>query len=186
MNLSVARSEIEKMFSQRNGYLTLAAGAIVLCFLQSLIIFALIGREKIVIVPPSIEKRFWISAQGASAEYLSEMSAFFVNLRLNMTPDSVFYQHELLLHYVDPAFYNAVKAELVKESDKIKDQHISTVFYPVNIKVDAKKLIAIIEGDFKPFVGEVAMPVKRTTYKISYRFDDGKLLVKSFEEVIHA
>lgn len=186
MKLSLARSEIEKMFAQRNGYLTLAAGAIFLCLLQSVIIFILIGKEKIVVVPPVIEKRFWVSAQGASAEYLSEMTTFFMNLRLNLTPESAFYQHELLLRYVDPVHYNSLKTALIKEEDKIKDQHISTVFYPVNIKVDAKKLIAIIEGDFKSFVGEVAMPVKRMTYKMNYRFDDGKLLVKSFEEVTHA
>ena len=186
MKLSIERSEIEKIYSQRNGYLMLAAGGILLCILQIVMIFTLIGREKIVLVPPSIEKRFWVAADNASVEYLSEMTSFFASLRLNMTPDNAAFQRESLLRYIDPAFYNTVKTELIKEEEKIKEQHISMAFYPVTIKVNDKKLNAVIEGDLKSFVGDVAMPSKRLSYRINYRFDHGRLLVKSFEEVKNA
>lgn len=186
MKLSIERSKIEKILSQRNGYLMLAAGALLLCVCQLILITFLIFHEKVVIVPPVIEKRFWVSANNASVEYLAEMTSFFASLRLNITADNAVYQRETLLRYVEPAFYNSVKAELVQDEEKIKEQHISMGFYPVNIKVNLKGLSAVIDGDLRSFVGEVAMPVKRVSYKISYRFDDGRLMVKSFEEIKHA
>lgn len=185
MRFSIERSQLEKIFAQRNGYMMLAMGSLLLCLLQVVVIFCLIGREKVILVPPSIEKSFWVSAQHVSPEYLSEMTTFFANLRLNMTAESAMTQRDTLLRYTDPVYYNVLKAQLVQEADRISDQHISIAFFPVNVKVDSKHFKAIIEGDLKSYVGEASLPGKRVSYMITYRFDAGRLLVKSFEEVKH-
>lgn len=186
MNLSTYRSHLEKLISQRNGYLVLAGGALIICLLQTFTILILMGREKIVIVPPSIEKSFWVSAQNVSPEYLSEMTMFFTSLRLNMTPDNSGIQRETLLRYTDSAYYNTLNSALVKEADRLNEQHINLAFYTANIKVDAKRLEAIIEGDLKANVGDAALPTKRVKYLVGYRYDAGRLLIKSFEEVKNA
>lgn len=186
MRFSIARNQLEKMFAQRNGYMMLALGSMVVCLLQIIALFCLIGREKIILVPPNIEKSFWVSASNASPEYLSEMTIFFASLRLNTTPNSASLQRENILRYTDPVYYNALKTQLVQEADRITDQHISMAFFPVNVKVDSKRFKAMIEGDLKSFVGDTALPVKRVRYLVTYRYDAGRLLVKSFEEVKYA
>ena len=186
MNISIYRSHLSKIISQRNGYLVLAGCALVICLLEAVIILLMVGRERIVIVPPVIEKSFWVSAQSVSPEYLSEMTMFFAGLRLNMTPDNSGLQRETLLRYTDPSYYNALNSQLVKEGDKLNDQHISMAFYSVNIKVNSKRLEAIIEGDLKTSVGDAAIPTRRVKYLVGYRYDAGRLLIKSFEEVKNA
>ena len=177
---------IDKITHNRNGYLMLALGSIGVCFFQSIIIMYLLIHEKIYLVPPSIEKSFWVSSSHVSPEYLSEMTAFFAYLRLNATSDSIIQQREMLLRYTDPSFYEELKTQLVQEEDRINQQHISMAFYPVDIKVDAKQLKAVIQGDLKSNVGDAAIPAKRLTYLISYHYNAGRLLVKSFEEVKNA
>lgn len=186
MNISTYRSHLEKIISQRNGYLILAATSLIVCFLEAIIIFCLIGKERIVLVPPSIEKTFWVSANSVSPEYLSEMSMFFANLRLNMTPEIAASQREILLRYTDPAYYNNLKEQLIKEADKLNEQHISLAFYPINIKVNNNGLQTIIEGDLKASVGDAPIPTKRVKYLVKYRYDNGRLLIKAFEEVKNA
>lgn len=186
MRFSIAQSRLEKLFAQRNGYMMLAAGSIVICLMQTLLIFFLVGREKIILVPPSIEKSFWVSAQHVSPEYLSEMTNYFANLRFNMTSASASMQRENLLRYIDPAYYNVLKAELIKEEDQIIKEHISIAFFPVDIKTDVKNFRALIDGDIKSYIGDTALPTKRVRYLVTYRYNAGRLLVKSFEEVKHA
>lgn len=186
MNLATYRSHIEKILSQRNGYLVLAAGALLVCLLQALVILSLYGRERVIIVPPSIEKSFWVSSNNVSPEYLSEMTMFFANLRLNLIPENADIQRETLLRYTDPTYYTRFKSALVKEGDKLAEQHISMAFYPVNIKVNSGKFQVIIDGDLKSSVGDAPMPSKRIRYLVTYRFDAGRLLIKSFEEVKNA
>lgn len=183
MNFSLAHNQLEKIFAQRNGYMMLAIGSTMVCLLQTLLIFFLVGRERIVVIPPGTEKSFWVSASQVSPEYLSEMTTFFANLRLNVTPDNTTMQRDIFLRYTDPAYYNILKSQLIHEADNVADQHASFAFYPVNIKVDSKHFKAMIEGDLKSFVGDAALPTKRMKYIVSYRYDAGRLLVKSFEEV---
>ncbi len=185
MKFSIAKTHLEKILVQRNGYMVLAFGSILLCLIQSAVMFFLIGREKIILIPPSIEKSFWVSSKTVSPEYLAEMTAFFANLRFNMTPDNVSIQRETILRYTDPVYYDSLKSQLVQEADKISDQHITMAFFPVNVKVSSKNLKAIIDGDLKTFVGDTVLPTKRVSYQVSYRYDSGRLLVKSFEEVKH-
>jgi conjugal transfer pilus assembly protein TraE len=186
MRFSIERSQVAKLFAQRNGYILLALGSMLLCLIQLVIIFLLSSREKTILVPPTIEKSFWVSAQHVSPEYLSEMTTFFANLRLNITTESANQQREMLLRYTDPAYHNVLKAQLIQEADRINEQHLSMAFFPVNVKVDAKHVKAMIEGDIKSYVGESALPTKRVSYLIAYRYDTGRLLVKSFEEIKHA
>jgi len=103
-----------------------------------------------------------------------------------VTAENASFQRETLLRYTDPAYYNHLKTQLVNEEDRIKENHINIAFYPVNIKIDNKALKAIVEGDLKSFVGETALPGKRVSYQIKYRFYSGRLLIHSFEEVKHA
>lgn len=186
MNLATYRSHLEKIISQRNGYLLLACGALSVCLLQTIILFFAYGKERIVIVPPSIEKTFWVSSHNVSPEYLSEMTMFYANLRLNVTSENASLQRETLLRYTDPAYYNTLRSQLVQEEDRITEQHISMAFYPVNVKVNSNKFQVILDGDLKTNVGEASVPTKRVSYLVSYRFDAGRLLIKSFEEVKNA
>lgn len=184
MKFSVARSQFEKLLIQRNGYMVLAVGSLLICLIQGLLMFYLIGREKIILVPPTIEKSFWVSSQHVSHDYLSEMTRFFAELRLNMTPESARSQRETLLRYTDPNFYGSLNSQLVEEADRMSEQHISMAFFPsIDIKTNEKYLKAIIEGDLKTYVGDVSLATKHVRYLMTYSYHSGRLFLKSFEEM---
>jgi type IV conjugative transfer system protein TraE len=182
MKKSVALSHLQRLIAQRNGYLVLAAGLMLLCVLLSLTVLNLIGRERIVITPPIVHHSFWVDHDTVSPMYLSEMTHFFAQLKLTKTPSSAVYQRDMLLRYTDPGYYGAFKNELVAEDDHLTAAHISLVFYPVNMEVNTQDLTASITGDLQSTVGDVRMPSVRVVYKVSYRYDQGRLLVKSFQE----
>jgi conjugal transfer pilus assembly protein TraE len=186
MNLSTYQTEIRKMIEQRNGYLVLSSGLLILCLTLSFLIIILCGRERIILTPPSMNKDIWVSTHSASPEYFSRMSLFFSELALNLTADNVDFQQELLLRYVDPSYYAVIKPQLVAQADRIKKEHISTAFFPVDMKVDEKHAEAIVTGDLKSYVGDTALPTKRITYRFSYRVNSFTPLITLFEEVKNA
>jgi len=185
MKYILQRTEIQKLLANRNGYIVLALGCMGICILQLVFIVFLVNRERVILIPPGIEKSFWVSPQSVSPEYLSEMTSFFAGLRLNITPSSLIYQKETLLRYTAPEFYNLLKAQLTTEAAQIKEERLVSMFYPVNRKVDMKNMKVMIEGDLKTYVGESSLPVKRVKYWVGYRYDNGRLLVKSFEEEVN-
>lgn len=183
MQITHHKSRLQQLIAQRNGYLVLAVGLIGLTLLLAISLYRLIGRERIVIAPPVVEQAFWVDAKTISPTYLSQMTVFFAQLRLNVTPDSAAYQRETLLRYTDPSYYGDFKNALVSEADHLTQTHTSLVFYPVDVSVDAPHLTAKISGDFSATVGNVSLPVKRLTYQIIYRYAQGRLWLRSFQEV---
>src|SRR5579872_634655 len=101
MKLSAYQAEIKKMIDQRNGYLLLSSGLLILCLTLSLLIILFSGRERIILMSPNMGKEVWVSSNIASPEYLSRMTLFLSELALNVTSDNVDYQQELLLRYAD-------------------------------------------------------------------------------------
>lgn len=183
MKSILQQSRLGHVIQYRNGYLLLALCSLVLNGLLVLALFRLVGHERIVIVPPQIEKSFWVSGNQVSPEYLSEMSLFFANLRLNMTASNAASQREILLRHVSSNHYSELKSELVKEMESLKKRHITTAFFPVDVKVDPKKLISRITGDLQSTIGDMHIPSQRVTYQVAFSYDSGRLQVKSFEEV---
>ena len=183
MKLSAYQSEIKRMIDQRNGYLVLSVGLLLLCLLLVILVIFLFGREKTILIPPTMGKENWVSSADASVDYYSKMTLFFAELALNVTPDNVEYAQEMVLRYVDPKSYNKIKAQFVAERDKVRNEHICAAFFPTDIKVDTKQAEAVITGDLKTFVGDTALPVKHVSYRIAYHFNAYSLHIKKFEEV---
>jgi len=177
------QSRLNHLIKQRNGYLILSSGLLILCLILVLLCFSLSNRERIILVPPNIEHSFWVASQNVSSEYLSEMTLFFSYLRLNVTPESADHQRQMLLRYTDPRYFGALNDALVAERDRMTTQHVSTAFYPVNVQVNPKAFSAVVTGDLLSSVGTTQLPTQRVMYQLQYRYDEGRLLVSQFQEV---
>jgi conjugal transfer pilus assembly protein TraE len=186
MKLSAYQAEIKKMIDQRNGYLLLSMGLLIVCFLLSLIVIFLCQKQKIVLMSPNMNQEIWVGNKGASTEYLTRTTLILSSMALNVTADNIDYQQELLLRHADPSYYTRLKPELLTIADRVKKDHVSTAFFPIDVKVDSKHNEAIIIGDLKTYVGDTALPTKRVSYHFVYRFNAFTPLITTFEEVKNA
>lgn len=183
MKRQFQQHRLREIIKNRNGYLVLACLSLALNILLVGYQYSTIGHERITLVPPEISKSFWVDGYHVSPEYLSEMGIFFANLRLTATPLNVDQQQQMLLRYVDPSYYSEIKSQLSSEAERIKSFHITMAFYPINIQVDKDGWFTRITGDLQSTIGEEVQNPQHVTYQIGFRYDAGRLLVKSFEEV---
>lgn len=183
MQLTHYKSRLQQVLAQRNGYLVLAALLALISLLLTISVCRMIGRERVVITPPVVNQAFWVEANAVSPEYLSQMTSFLTQLRLNLTPSNAEYQRETLLRYTDPAYYGDLKNELVSEADQLEKSHTSLIFYPVEVAVDAPNLVSRITGDLSATVGNDHLAAQRIHYQLKFRYGEGRLWLKSFEEI---
>jgi len=184
MKIQIQKSLLQYVIRRRNGYLVVACGSLLLNILLGIGVISMVGREKIVLVPPKIAETFWVSNNKVSAEYLSEMSSFIATIRFNIVPNFSESQRDTLLRYVSPEYYESLKIELINEAEHMVKEHISTAFYVVDVKTDVKHLEALVTGDLITIVGSNQLPAKRIIYKIGYGYNNYRLLVKKLTEVI--
>jgi len=177
-------SKLREVVQNRNSLLVIVAGLLLLLVLLSLVLIKQAGqKERILIVPPLLEKSFWVDTNRVSATYLEQMASFFAQLALTVSPSSVDKNHEVLLQYTHPLGYGKLKADLLQKSEKIKAQHVSTVFYPVSFDVNTQDFSVIITGDFMRLIGQEKLPALRKRYRVNFVYNQGQLTVNTFKEI---
>jgi conjugal transfer pilus assembly protein TraE len=161
--------------------LTLLA-SLALNIVIALIAFRLIGLERIILVPPTIHKSFWVESDKVSSEYLEQMGYFLVQLVLNVTPQSVDYQSKLLLQYAAPASYGEIKTAMAVTGERLKRDGAATVFSPRTLNVDERALKVSVQGQLTTFISDRRVSEVSKSYLIELQYALGKITIKSFKE----
>lgn len=137
------------------------------------------GTEKTIIAPPVVSKTFWVDGDQISPEYVEQMADYFAGLALSANPNNVKYRQQLLLQYVAPGAYGALKSELEYASDKLIRDGASQAFFPSNIHVN--KTEANLKGRLITTIGNKVTSEKAVNYSIKFKYDSGKLYVDKFQ-----
>jgi conjugal transfer pilus assembly protein TraE len=173
-------NNITQVIKQRNSFLLFGLGM----FITNVILASsiLMQSEKIILVPPQIDKTVWLRGTEVSEEYLEEMSIFLIDLLLDQTPSNSAYKRDMLLKYVDSSQYNVILQRLLEQEEYMREHEVSTDFSPISIKVDAGKKEAVIEGELITFVADKKVSNEKTSYLLSFEVKGTKLYLSGFKQ----
>ena len=142
----------------------------------------LAGHQRVVVVPPTIHKTFWVESDRVSSEYLEQMGYFLMQLTLNVTPQSVDHQAKVLLQYAAPAAYGELRMALLAAAERLKRDGASTVFSPQDLIVDERTLRVGVRGQLTTFISDRRVAEVSKGYAIELQYSGGRVFLKSFRE----
>lgn len=174
-----------KILIERNRLLMALSISGGLCVLLGLSNFYLVGKERVVVVPPVVSRDFWITTDSVSDSYLEQMSEFFAGLLLNVTPNSFSIRVEHLLQHVEPNAYSILKTQFVQQQLEIQRRALSTSFHPSSFKIDRGRLLVELKGELKMWVGNAPVESQFKTYQLQFVQHQGRLYIQQFKEVPH-
>lgn len=183
MQLGIYQSKLFDAIKRKNLFLGFSLLLGLTVCLQSFIIWSLANDEKIILVPPQLEQSVWLKGNEVSSNYLEQMSLFFTNLALNLTPDNADFMHQKILRLVDPKIYSELKAKLASDARELKQRNITTTFYPVNFAINKTKHQVDITGDFETQVGKTQTSLVRRTYRVRFNNHQGQWFISEFREL---
>lgn len=150
------------------------------------VILSLIGRERTIVTPPSLQSTFWVSGKTASREYLEQMGAFVAWLILDVTPASIDWKTETLLGYVEPDQYGALKTRQELEAQRLRRLNGSTSFHPQQMVASEERQQIVIRGRLRTQVNGLETSNVAKAYQVQFRYDGGRIQLSTFEEVPYA
>jgi len=156
-----------------------------LCLLLALgVIISILGSERTILVPPSIDKTFWVTKDKASGEYLEQMAGYITWLMLDVSPGTVDWKREQLLKYVPPAQYQTVKTKMDLEADRLRRNNASTFFLIQQFTADEKAQAVLITGRLRRQINgsDVGEPETRS-YLAQFQYTGGRVHIQTFKEV---
>lgn len=140
------------------------------------------GRERVILVPPTISKTFWVDQEQVSSAYLEQMAYFLMQLILNVTPQSADHQSRVLLQYAAPHAAGELRTQLASSIERLKRDGAATVFSPQDISVDERALKVGIRGQLTTYVSERRVSEVPKGYLIEFKTNGGRLTLAAFRE----
>lgn len=176
--------------SQRsaNRALGLIVGGLVLSQLLLLaVIVSIVGSERTIIVPPNIDRKFWVTKDKASREYLEEMAGYVSWLVLDVTPSTVDWKRNVLLNWVAPDQHATMKSKMDLEADRLRTNNASTSFLIQQFTADEAKQSVLITGRLRRQINgtDIGDPETRA-YLAQFQYAGGRVHIQSFKEVPNA
>ena len=129
-------------------------GACLLCAL--VLMFNMVGRDRVVVTPPSIDKTFWVSKDRVSSFYLEQMGSFIAYLTLDVSPQSIDWKKTMLLQYVSPDVYGALQTRQDLEADRLNRLNATTQFSVAQLLPNEEAMNVTSRGGSRPSSTEPA------------------------------
>jgi conjugal transfer pilus assembly protein TraE len=161
--------------------LLVISGLVNLALVWGLVSLATSGRT--ILLPPTVEKSFWVEKENVSASYLEQMAGYIAYLSLQSSPATVEYQNKVMLEYVAPSAYGRLKQEMDYYAEKLRKGNISQTFVPKAFEVNATRKSVVVGGVMTTYVNEKVVGQKDVSVLVGFEIVHGKLYVKSFKEV---
>ena len=140
------------------------------------------GRERVVLVPPSIHKTFWVESERVSAEYLQQMAYFLLQLTLNVTPQSVDHQASVLMQYAAPGSFGELRSAMTASAERLKRDSASTVFSAKDLVVDEARQRVGVRGQLTTYISDRRVSEVSKAYAIELHYTAGRVFLKAFRE----
>lgn len=136
-----------------------------------------------VILPPKVEKEFWVSGNVLSTTYLEQVAYYIADRVMSVSPQNVDSSLDMLKPFFSmaPEDLEALEKVFMKISKAIKENDYYQVFYPLRFFVDSKRKVIVVEGIVRKMSGMQYIGEERKRVEIGFYVRNGRFFVKSLK-----
>ena len=150
-------------------------------------IVSIVGSDRTVIVPPNIDRTFWVTKEKASREYLEEMASYVAWLVLDVTPTTVDWKKNVLLNWVAPDQHAAMKTKMDIEAERLRSNNAATFFLGAATRC---RRVQAVRGRHRPpsrqINGADVTDPETRSYLAQFQYVGGRVHIQSFKEIPYA
>jgi conjugal transfer pilus assembly protein TraE len=154
------------------------------CLLSSLVLmFNMIGRDRVIVTPPSIDKTFWVSKDRVSSSYLEQMGSFIAYLTLDVSPQSIDWKKTMLLQYVSPDVYGVLQTRQDLEADRLRRLNATTQFSVAQLVPNEEAMNVTLKGRLATFINGARTSDIDKEYVAEFEFKGNRVQIRNFREI---
>ena len=180
MEKLIAIGNIENVSRQRNLFL---AVALILLVTSSCLALKLLTTDQKIVLVPGLNQEVWVSGAGVSRSYLTETTAMYLPLLLDLNSEIIDFKASTIFKYISqssPLYMRKIQEYFAGNKEKYKKFGLSTYFSVKNFEVSEKNLQVIANGTLTSRFGNKGLETVATSYLLSFEWTSGKLRLKEF------
>lgn len=159
-------------------------GVLCVCLLIALlIVYSLVGAQRVIVTPPNVSKSFWVAGERVSNAYLEQMGGYVAWLVLDLTPASAEWKKNALLSFVAPEEYEALKQQLELEAERLRKMNGSTYFQLQQLEPDEETQTVLMTGRLRTLVNGQETSLLQKRFRATFKYRGGHTHLKAFQGV---
>lgn len=183
MNINQAAKELEFRTGISRTLWFLLTASLATNMLLAIMAMSNKNTHRETLVPPSINKTFWVDGDKVSPEYLEQMGKFVLDLALNNTPLNCDTNRVALLKYVGSGSYGPINAQLSANCTLIMQNRLSNFFSVSNVIVKESERAVIYTGSMTRWLNDRRLPQRSGAYRLKFGYSGGRVYVQDLLEV---
>lgn len=136
-----------------------------------------------IVVPPEINKTFWIEDKKASGSYLEQMGLFILMNAMNVTPLSADYQMRQILKYTTPAYYGTLEKYLTAQAKRLVRDNVSTNLSVTGITVDEARQAVRFDAVLNTALADKTVSQQAKRYEVMFSMSQGRIYLNELREL---
>lgn len=150
--------------------------------LNCFMLYAVLDRERTVLVPVGHPARVSVTGSSADSAYLREMARYVAGLGLSYTPLNVRQQYEELLALFAPERFPDAQRQLYQAADTAETAGACSVFFITDLIEHPENHSLDIVGARQLYVQDKKVDDRNLSYRLGYRIEDGRFRIVDFAE----
>lgn len=142
------------------------------------------NKERIVQVPTMAPQyKMMISNNKASPEFLDAMSRNILDLLLDITPNNVQAQQNMLISMAEPKYRDELQSKLMDIASQIKSNNLSQNFYIQSVKIVNKPNVVFVTGTLNQYIDKNIANSTRVNYKLTFTIKNFNATIAGIEQL---
>jgi len=160
-----------------NFYIIIALALVIIT--QTIVLVVTVSNKTIVILPPKVDKEFYVVGNTLSKSYLEQVAFYLSDRILSVSPTNANISFEIVAPFLSTNIdeQQVIKKTLKEQAKLVIAENLFQSFYPNKFFVNEKDSIMSVTGVLRKFIGDMFVQSKEQKVDYHYKIKSGRLII---------
>lgn len=183
MNLKKLIADVEARAGVTKAFQMILAASLLTNVFMAGAFFTMDRTVRTVLVPPEINKTFWVDGNHIGPEWLEQMGSWVISQYATVSPQTIEYQNSVLLKLVHPSVNGELSIRFKMGANRLKQENMSRVFMPREVRISEKGQAVALIGTQITYIADKRVPGDEVkAYLVAFDYDGSRTFIKELRE----
>ncbi|NAZ24097.1 MAG: hypothetical protein GU346_06565 [Thermocrinis sp.] len=173
-------SDFERLVKEVRFQAIIIYALLFIVLLEGIMLYRAATNKVVVVIPPKVDKEFWISGENLSYAYIEQVAVYLADSLLSVSPANVDKSLSRVMPFLttDPAQVKEIRDSFAAYAKAVKENDWWQSFYPMKVVVDEKQKRIDVYGVLRKMTGNVYVGQENNkVISFNYEVRGGRLLI---------
>jgi len=148
--------------------------------LQGIMLYRAATNKVVVVIPPKVDREFWVSGETLSYAYIEQVSVYLADSLLSVSPATVDKSISRIMPFLttDPAQVKEIRDSFAAYAKAVKENDWWQSFYPMRVVVNEKQQRIDVYGVLRKMTGNIYVGQEANkVISFNYEVRNGRLII---------